>query len=65
MRIAIYVLKVLVILLLILDLFFWASLHSTGHNIPHETDKTLFIYAFLLVILLVTLLFFGRKFPRN
>jgi hypothetical protein len=64
MKIGITVLKIVLVFLLILDLFFWASIYGSGHKIPQQTEITLGIYALLLISGLILVVFAGRKFKK-
>ncbi|MEY4541312.1 MAG: hypothetical protein RLZZ306_3069 [Bacteroidota bacterium] len=64
MKIAIIILKGVIILLFTLDLLFWTSLHASGHKIPKDTDKSLAIYALSLLAIFILLLFWSRKLNK-
>lgn len=54
MKIAIYVLLVILYIFLILFGFMWAVYHGSGHKIPIETDR----YFGLSILVNVLLIFF-------
>jgi len=61
MKVLIVVLKVLVIIALCADLFFWLVAHASGHKIPSKTDWSFGITSILLLLVLLVLLFIGRR----
>lgn len=58
------ILQVIVGLLLILNLFFWAGLYGSGHKIPVKTDITIFLYVSVLSLLFILLKYIRRRIDR-
>jgi|GEM_PF-3916813 len=53
MRILSIVLKVVIVIALCADLFFWLAAHASGHNIPSKTDWSFGLTSLLLIALLI------------
>ncbi len=64
MKIAFLIIKIILILLLIFNLFFWAGLYAAGHNIPKKTDVTFAIRVVSLILALIVLAFIKRRFVK-
>ncbi|MDZ7897987.1 MAG: hypothetical protein U5N85_08160 [Arcicella sp.] len=61
MKTVIFFAKVLVIVLLILNLFFWLLAHGSGHKIPPKTDWSFGISSLVLLGLAFLLNFVRKK----
>ncbi len=61
MKLALTILKIILIVLLILDLLLWVSAYGSGHRIPPKTDLQFGITAFVLICLLAGVWYFGRN----
>ncbi len=64
MKIALLVIKIILILLLIFNLFFWAGIYGSGHKIPKETEITLSVWAISLISTLIAVAFIKRKISK-
>jgi uncharacterized membrane protein YphA (DoxX/SURF4 family) len=64
MKTAIFFTKILVIILLILNVFFWLLAHGSGHKIPSKTDWSFGISSLILLGLAFLLNFTLRKFKQ-
>lgn len=60
MRQLVIIIKVILIILLILNLFVWLMAHGSGHNIPLKTDLKFGITTCILLILLPLVIYWGR-----
>ena len=61
MRVLIVGLKILVIIALCADLFFWLAAHASVHKIPSKTDWSFGVTSILLLLVLLVLFFIRRK----
>ncbi len=61
MKTVIFLTKILAILLLILNVFFWLLAHGSGHKIPSKTDWSFGISSIILLGLAFLLNFIGKK----
>ena len=61
MRKFIIILKILFIVLLILNTFFWIVAQGSGHNIPQRTNLMFGVVDLLLVSLIVLAIYLGRN----
>lgn len=51
MKLSLKIAKMILIILLILDVFFWLLAHASGHKIPSKTDWSFGISSLILLIL--------------
>jgi len=58
MRILGIVLKVVIIIALCANLFFWLAAHASGHKIPSKTDWSFGLSSLLFVVLLIVIRIF-------
>lgn len=65
MKTFIVILKVIVIVILCADLFFWVAAHASGHKIPSKTDWSFALSALFFILVILLLSFWGRKIKSN
>jgi len=61
MKIALLTIKIILIILLILNLFFWAALYGSGHKIPKATEVTMALWCGMLILALIVLSILKRR----
>jgi hypothetical protein len=64
MKTILILLRYLIILLLIFDLYYWLAIYGSGHLIPPRTERSLAIIALTLVFLLLGISFYNRKLKK-
>ncbi|WP_337043796.1 hypothetical protein [Emticicia sp. 17c] len=64
MKIVIRIIKIILILLLTITLFFWMSLYGSGYTPPRNKEITYGIYTVVLGALLALLIFLRRRLEK-
>jgi len=59
------ILKIILTVLLVANLFFWAAIHGSGHKIPAETNRQFAFNSLGLTILLIIMFFLKRHSKRK
>lgn len=65
MKTLILILKIILSVLLVLDIFIWIIAHGSGHTIPNRTDWSFALTALILLGLLFIVNFADRRNKRS
>jgi hypothetical protein len=64
MKTRLMLMKIILLALLLIDLFFWAVAYGSGHKLPVSTNLYFSFAALLITGLLITVIFGARKIRR-
>lgn len=65
MRYVFLVIKILIALLFLLNLFFWVIAHGSGHRVPVDTGRSILVFGIFLIVAFVVVSLLDRRRKRQ